>query len=103
VSGLASVGTVLTWMGRIYLPAGDGSSMPYDEIDQELYRLTDRLMAAFFGDFTLGGRVRNVDIFGHSSPGVSADPGWQKIESTTFRVMTITLPLIVNDLYEEVP
>ena len=100
VSGLASVATCVTWLVRVYLPA---DSKPYDEIDQELYRITDALMALFFGEFTLGGRVRNVDIFGAHSPGFSAEPGYQRIGSTTFRVMTITLPLIVNDQFEEVP
>lgn len=103
VSGLGSVGTVMTWFGRIFLPAGDGVSMPYGEIDRELYRLTDALCALFFGDFTLGGRVREVDIFGHSSPGFSADPDYVKIGGKTFRSMRFTLPLIVNDQYEEVP
>lgn len=103
VSGVASVGTVLTWFVRIYLPAGQGGNKPYDEIDRELYRITDALLALFFGEFTLGGRVRNVDIFGMASPGVSWDPGYQDIGGSKFRIMTITLPLIVNDQYEEVP
>ena len=103
VSGLASVGTVITWMVRVYLPAGGGDNLPYDDIDQELYRITDALLALFFGEFTLGGRVRNVDIFGMASPGVGADPGYQQIGTAKYRVMTITLPLIVNDMYEEAP
>lgn len=103
VSGLASVATCITWFVRIYLPVGSGTNMPYGDIDLELYRITDALMALFFGEFTLGGRVRNVDIFGAHSPGFSADPGYQRIGSAIYRVMTITLPLIVNDMYEEAP
>lgn len=103
-SGLASVATCVTMMGRLYLPAGDGTDLPYDEIDLKLFAASDRLMAAFCGKFTLGGQVRNVDIFGAHSPGLSADAGWAKFGSgARFRIMTFTLPLIVNDLYEEVP
>lgn len=103
VSGLASVATCITFLGRLYVPAGDGTNLPYDEIDQQLLAATDRLMAAFIGKFTLGGRVRNVDVFGAHSPGLGADAGYVAFGKSNFRVMTITLPLIVNDMYEEVP
>jgi hypothetical protein len=106
VSGLAGAATVVTFLGRLYVPAGDGSNMPYDEIDAQLLGAVDRLFAAFIGDFTLGGRVRNVDVFGEVSPGLSADAGYVSfggVQGRKFRVMTITLPLIVNDMYEEVP
>jgi hypothetical protein len=106
VSGLASAATVVTFLGRLYVPAGDGSNLPYDEIDTALLAATDRLMAAFIGKFTLGGMVRNVDVFGEVSPGLSADAGYVAFGGNNgkkFRVMTITLPLIVNDMYEEVP
>lgn len=106
VSGLASVATLITFIGRVYLPAGDGKNMPYDDIERTLLAITDRLMAAFCEKFTLGGRVRNVDVFGAHSPGLSADPGWARFGGTNgaaFRQVTFTLPLIVNDMYEEVP
>jgi hypothetical protein len=106
VSGLASTATVVTFLGRLYIPAGDGVGEPADQLDVDLLAAVDRLMAAFIGDFTLGGRVRNVDIFGEVSPGLSADAGYVAFggpNGKKFRVMTITLPLIVNDMYEEVP
>lgn len=106
VSGLAGVATCVTLMGRIYLPAGNGTNLPYDRIERELLAITDRLMAGFCGQFTLGGRVRNVDIFGAHSPGLSSDPGWARFggaNGAVFRIATFTLPLIVNDMYPEVP
>lgn len=105
-SGLSSVATIVTFMGRLYIPAGDGTSMPYGRIDRDLFAATDRLLAAFCGRFTLGGRVRNVDVFGAHSPGLSADAGYAAFaagKGKRFRIMTITLPLIVNDMYPEVP
>ncbi len=103
VSGLASSATVVTYLGRLYIPAGSGTNLPYDEIDRDLAAAADRLMAAFIGRFTLGGRVRNVDVFGAHSPGLSAVYGYGAFGNAKFRVVTFTLPLIVNDLYEEVP
>lgn len=105
-SGLASASTIVTFMGRIYIPAGDGTSLPYDQLDRDMFAATDRLLAAFCSRFTLGGRVRNVDIFGAHSPGLSADAGYAAFGGSSgkkFRIMTITLPLIVNDMYPEVP
>lgn len=105
-SGLASTSTIVTVTGRIYVPAGDGVSLPYDRIDQRMFAAADRLLAAFCAKFTLGGRVRNVDIFGAHSPGLSAEAGYAAFggaRGKKFRIMTITLPLIVNDMYPEVP
>lgn len=105
-SGLASASTIVTYTGRIYIPAGDGTTLPYEEIDQRMFAAADRLMAAFCAKFTLGGRVRNVDIFGAHSPGLGLDTGYAAFGGATgkkFRIATITLPLIVNDMYPEVP
>lgn len=106
VSGIAGAATVVTLMGRLYVPAGDGTNLPYDDVDLKLMVAIDRLFAAWIGDFTLGGRVRNVDVFGEVSPGLGADGGYVAFgggNGKKFRVATITLPLIVNDQYEEVP
>jgi hypothetical protein len=103
VSGLGSAGTVVTYLVRLYMSANKSTNVPYGEIESQMKRATAALYAQYIGDFTLGGRVRNVDIFGHSSPGLSADAGYAKFDGADFRIMTITLPLIVNDEYEEVP
>lgn len=102
-SGLSIASTVVTFLMRLYVPAGTGDNQPYDEIDRDLLAATDRVLALLVGGFTLGGRVRNVDVFGAASPGLSADAAYQVFGDARFRVMTITLPLIVNDMFEEVP
>lgn len=102
-SGLRGAATLITFLMRIYVPAGTGDNQSYDEIDQKMLDATDRVLALLVGGFTLGGRVRNVDVFGSHSPGLSADAAYQQIGAARFRVMTITLPLIVNDMFPEVP
>jgi hypothetical protein len=105
-SDLYRVATIVTFLVRLYVPAGDGTSQPYDNIDREMFAAVDRLLAAFCAKFTLGGRVRNVDIFGAHSPGLSSEFGYAAFSGNNgkkFRIATITLPLIVNDMYPEVP
>lgn len=105
-SGLASASTIVTFLVRLYIPAGDGTSQPYDGIDREMFAAVDRLLAAFCAKFTLGGRVRNVDVFGAHSPGLGTEFGYAAFsggKGKKFRIATITLPLIVNDMYPEVP
>jgi hypothetical protein len=76
-------------------------SEPQDAIDPNLMKALDALMAAYSGDFSLGGTVRNVDLLGQFGPELSAEAGYVDIDRKLFRVVTITLPLIVNDLWSQ--
>jgi len=98
-SGLASVTVRLAFLCRVYLSA---ASEPYDDIDAKGLAAADRALAAWAGDFSLGGTARNVDIKGRHGVGLSGQGGYQKIGDTLYRVFTITVPVIVNDVWEEV-
>lgn len=98
-SGLAGVAVRLAFVCRIYLGA---ESKPYDDVDTKGLAAADRLMAAWAGDFTLNGRIRNVDLKGAHGVPLSAQSGYQRIGDTTYRVLTLTVPLIVNDVWAEV-
>lgn len=76
---------------------------PMDDIDPNLMVALDALMGAYSGDFTLGGAVRNVDLLGATGTPLSARAGYLNQGGKLYRVMTITLPLIVNDLWEQTP
>lgn len=98
-SGLDTVSVMITLKLRIY------TSMlqePQDEIDPAILRAVDALCAAYVGDFDLGGTVRSVDIFGIHGPGLGAQAGYVKQDKLLLRVMTVTLPLLVNDVWQEV-
>ncbi|GAA3718274.1 hypothetical protein [Streptomyces tremellae] len=98
-SGLASVSAGVTFLVRVYTSA---MSEPLDAIDPALIEAVDDLCTAYAGDFTLGGLVRNVDLFGQANgTGLDVRAGFLRENGVTLRVMTITLPLIVNDLWEE--
>ncbi|MFI1728184.1 hypothetical protein ACH40E_02875 [Streptomyces acidicola] len=98
-SGLASTSTRLALYVRLY------SSLvqePADAIDPDLMTALDALMAAYSGDFTLGGLVREVDLLGAYGDPLSARAGYLAEGGAEYRVFTIALPLIVSDLWEQV-
>lgn len=99
-SGLASTSVRVVFSVRLY------SSLlqePADAIDPDLTAALDVLMAAYVGDFTLGGTVRVVDLRGADGTALRAQAGYLEQDGMVFRVFTITLPVIVNDLWTEAP
>jgi hypothetical protein len=98
-SGLNSTSARLALFVRLYTPM---VQQPEDAIDPNLMTALDALMAAYSGDFTLGGLVREVDLQGIHGDPLSARAGYLTTSGAEYRVMTITLPLIVNDLWEQV-
>lgn len=98
-SGLASTSTRLALFVRLYTPM---LSEPEDAIDPDLMTALDALLAAYSGDFELGGLIRQVDLLGTYGDPLGARAGYLTTSGAEYRVMTITLPLIVNDLWEQV-
>ncbi|MEV6181350.1 hypothetical protein [Streptomyces sp. NPDC052015] len=99
-SGLDSTTARLALYVRLYSSL---VQQPADAIDPDLMTALDALMAAYSGDFTLGGLVRNVDLRGQHGDPLSARAGYLAEGGAEYRVLTITLPLIVNDLWTEAP
>lgn len=98
-SGLASVSVRLELTGRILMPA---DTEPQDGIDIAVTGAVDGLMQAYSGDFDLGGTVANVDLLGMHGAGLRARFGFTRFDSTTYRVATLTIPLVINDAWNEV-
>lgn len=97
-SGLASGSGRLVFNVRIYTNA---NAAPDEAIDPEMINAVDSLFAAYASDFTLGGLVRHVDLLGAHGIPLAAQAGYLLVEGGEYRVMTIELPLIVNDLWTE--
>lgn len=96
-SGLASTSVRLELAERIYL---NFRAEPEDEIDERLLDATDALMGAYSGDFDLGAGV-DVDLLGAHGDPMQAAAGYLEQDSKVYRIMGITLPLIVNDLWSQ--
>ncbi len=92
-SGLASVSGQVTLLVRVWSGA---EQKPLGNIDPEVLSAVCSLMGAFAGGFTLGGTVRDVDLFA-----MSAVPAYVDFEGKPFRVAEISLPLLINDMFAE--
>jgi hypothetical protein len=84
-------------MGRVLMPA---DTEPQDDVDTAITAAVDQLLSAYSSDFEFGGNVRNVDLLGASGVGLSAEFGYLNFTGgTTYRVATLTIPLIINDVW----
>jgi hypothetical protein len=99
-SGLKSLSTLLVFNVRLFTSM---QSDPADAIDPHMLSAVDALGTAYSGDFTLGGLVRQVDLLGAHGTPFDVRAGYLSQDGTLYRVMTISLPVIVNDLWEENP
>ena len=97
-SGLVSVSVLLTFSVRLYSSA---QTVPPDAIGPDMLTAADALCSAYSGDFTLGGLLRSVDLLGAHGQPLAVQAGYIQQDGGLYRVMTITVPLIVNDLWEE--
>jgi hypothetical protein len=99
-SGLDTVTAVLVLNVRVY---ASEVSQPFDAIDPDMVAAVDDLCTAYCGDFTLGGLVQNVDIFGMYGQALDIRAGYLQQDGVPFRVYTISLPAVVSDLWTEAP
>ncbi|MFJ7269426.1 hypothetical protein ACIQV3_22740 [Streptomyces sp. NPDC099050] len=98
-SGLSSTTALLVFNVRVYTSS---QAEPADAIDPNMLAAIDDLCAAYIGDFTLGGLVRQIDVLGAHGQPLLVRAGYIQQSGAILRVMTITLPVIVNDLWEQV-
>jgi hypothetical protein len=97
-SGLRAGTGRLELTGRVFMPA---DSQPEDDVDIAVTGAVDSLMSAYSADFEFGGSVRNVDLLGAHGTPLSAQFGFTRFDSTTYRVATLTIPLIINDAWAQ--
>jgi hypothetical protein len=98
-SGLAATAARVEFTLRMF---SNMLQEPQDAIDPEMLAAVDVLMTAYSSDFDLGGTIRNVDLLGAHGAGLSALAGYLNVDNKMFRVVDLTLPLIVNDVWEQV-
>jgi hypothetical protein len=97
-SGLDTVSAVVLYMGRVYL---DFIQQPEDRIDTDMLMALDALMTAYIGDLDLGDQDVELDVLGQYTTGVISKAGYIKHDNTLYRVVDISLPVIVNDVWTE--
>jgi hypothetical protein len=98
-SGLNTTSMLFTVSVRLY---GSMLAEPQEAIDPAIMAAVDTLMEAYTGNFSLGGLVESIDLLGRHSEGLRGDAGYVSINNKMFRVFTITVPMVVNDVYVQV-
>lgn len=99
-SGLASVSVRLEINGRVYMPV---DTEPQGDVDVAVTGAVSGLFNAYCGDFQLGGVVAEVDLLGQYGATLGADLVYTRFDSTTYRVASLIVPLVINDLWTEAP
>jgi hypothetical protein len=99
-SGLASTSGYVVLNARVY---GNMLQRPEDDIDPRMVSAGTVLIGAYSADFTLGGTVRNIDLLGEFGQKLGGRAGYLEIGGTMYRVFTVTVPCIVNDMWIQEP
>lgn len=98
-SGLASTSARIVFMLRIY---SNMLKEPQDAIDPEVIKALSNLMRRYHDDFDFGGVIRNIDLLGSYGVALAAQAGYLEIDGTNFRIMDLTVPCLVNDVWPQV-
>jgi hypothetical protein len=98
-SGLADTSGYVVLYARVY---GNMLANPEDEIDPRVLTAVTVLIGAYSADFTLGGTVRNIDLLGMYGEKLGGQAGYITIGGSMYRVMTVTVPCVVNDMWTQV-
>ncbi len=104
-SGLAATSGRLEFAVRVYSAR---LQVPASGIDRKLMQAVTTLMNAYTGDLDLltgniaSGLVRNVDLLGAYGTPLRGSPGWLVQDGAHYRIYEITLPLILNDVWNQV-
>lgn len=100
VSGLNETAVRITFNIRIYQTLLAES---LDAIDPAIIAAVDALMAALSSEFALAGTVMEVDLLGAYGTPLAAKAGYLNTASQPMRVVTITVPLVVDNVWGQAP
>lgn len=99
-SGLGSTSGYVVMMGRI---TGNMLQKPEDEIDIRMITAASTLMKAYSGDFDFGATVRAIDLLGMYGEKLKTKAGYIQYGQGWYRTMDVIVPIIFNDMWDQVP
>lgn len=97
-SGLGSTSVLVILQVRLQAPLRG----ELDDVDPLLAAAADDLMRAYTSDYTLGGEVVFVDLLGQTDTRLEGQAGYLRPDGDqVYRVFTITLPVVLDDLWSQ--
>jgi hypothetical protein len=96
-SGLASVSVRINFKVRIFAST---ESPPESYLERAMVDATSALWSAYALDFELGGEARHIDLLGAEGQPLSANAHYMNLSGVIHRVVDITVPVIVNDVFD---
>ena len=97
-SGLAATSVRVLWSLRLYRPM---TVEPQDGIDPSIGVAAAELMEELSGDFDLGGEAAEVDLLGRYGTALGGKAGYARHDGGEYRTFTITVPVVLNDLWTQ--
>lgn len=97
-SGLNATSGYVTWHSRLLV---NMLTEPQDGIETDLLYGATTLMREYSGSLTLGGSVRAIDLLGMYGESLSMTSGYMEIDRAFFRVATVVLPMVINDMWTQ--
>ncbi len=99
-SGLASTSCRITFKVRLF---SNTEAAPESYLERAMVDAASVLLTAYSGDFELGGNVRAVDLLGMEGVPLSADAHYMNLSGVIYRVMDLTIPILINDAWDQAP
>ena len=100
-SGLQATDARVVMNVRVYT---NMLQQPQDAIDPNVMHATDLLFEAYSGDFELGDPNRFIDLLGMTQGHpLFSQSGYINIDNMVYRVITITVPVIVSNAWNQSP
>ena len=98
-SGLSASSARMVFTLRLYSPM---TAEPEDEIDPNMLEALDLLFEAYHGDFLLElEQVWSIDLLGAHGDRLRSQAGYLEVSNGIHRIIDITLPLVINDVWEQ--
>jgi hypothetical protein len=79
---------------RIYR---DMLAEPTEQAETQMAKVVSQVMSDLLGDLDLGATIRNIDAGGQYGAKLEATWGYVEVGGMLYRVVDITLPLIIDD------
>ncbi len=76
---------------------------PQEDIEFLLSEGVSKVSEALIGDFTLGSTVRNIAIAGEAGQALAYESGYLDISGTMYRIVDLTVPMIVDNAVTQAP